>query len=57
MAGSHLFCRVISSMTMSKFSWKLGRWCSKQRQKYNQGKLKNEYKDKLDTIGFEWAVE
>ncbi len=32
----------------------LGRWASGQRYKRNQGKLRKEYEDQLNSIGFEW---
>ena len=34
----------------------LGRWINRQRSNYMKGKLKQEYVDKLNSIGLRWCV-
>ena len=34
----------------------LGRWINRQRSAYSKGKLKEEYVDKLNSIGLRWSI-
>jgi hypothetical protein len=36
---------------------KFGRWVSRQREAFKDGSLKNERKEQLDKVGFEWTLK